>query len=325
MTAGVNDPEQVEIVVKSPADQVQRSQVGPVPRRRSEDFSDALKKLLAGLEPKVASEALARAETLGQLPPAQQTLLRCALAAASETFKKAEILQEDLVRFKEQQRQAQKDLFVESQALCRRSAFAEAQVIALREDLAATITLSDASDSRFRKHRSYLWLALATAVSAGMLYAVLLSHAPRPAPPHAMEMDRSLTSGSEITLHRGPDSATWQREGSPHSIEGSADWRSPADVPPAKAAALSPPGSRQPIAEQALNRLDSALDRVPLAAVDSVLNEANQWLRAAHTPPCFIRLGEGETSLLVRVDGKDDAPFSSALVRCAEAVEHVVE
>jgi hypothetical protein len=70
-------------------------------RESSDDFSDTIKKLLAGLEPRIASETIARAETLGKLPAAQQTLLRCALAAASETFKKAESLQEELVQVRE--------------------------------------------------------------------------------------------------------------------------------------------------------------------------------------------------------------------------------
>jgi hypothetical protein len=274
--------------VSPPAEQPERSRVAPLAhdiRETNDDFSDNIKKLLAGLEPTIASEAIARAETLGRLPPAQQTLLRCALAAASQTFKKAEIVHEELTRVKDRQRRADTALSAESVALARRSALAEAQVAGLREDLAASEAASRIREARARKHSGYLWLALAATVSAGIFYASLLYRAAPPA----------HSSASEIILNR-----------------------------PAKLSATPRPNP-DPVVEQALDRLDGALARVSLADVDSVLREANQWLLAARIPPCFVRSGQGEISLLVGVNRKDTAPLSKALVQCADAVEHVTE
>ncbi len=276
--------------VSPPAEQPERSRVAPVGpdiRETNDDFSDNIKKLLAGLEPTIASEAIARAETLGRLPPAQQTLLRCALAAASQTFKKAEVVNEELTRVKERQRSADTALSAEYVALSRQSALAAAQVAGLREDLAASEAANRIREARARKHSGYLWLALAAIVSAGIVYASLLSRAAPPA-------DLSA-SAPEIILHR------------------------PAEL------SATPRPNPDPVVEQSLDRLDGALARVSLRDVDSVLREANQWLLASRIPPCFVRSAQGEISLLVRADGRGAGPLNKALVQCAEAVEHVTE
>jgi hypothetical protein len=274
--------------VSPPAEQPERSRVAPVGhdiRESRDDFSDNIKKLLAGLEPTIASEAIARAETLGRLPPAQQTLLRCALAAASQTFKKAEIVHEELTRVKDRQRRADTALSAESVALARRSALAEAQVAGLREDLAASEAASRIREARARKRNGYLWLALAATVSAGIVYASLFSRAAPPAD----------SSASEVILYR-----------------------------PAKLSATPRPNP-DPAVEQSLDRLDGALARVPLPDVDSVLREANQWLLASRIPPCFVRSGQGEISLLVNMNARGAAPLRNTLVQCAQAAEHVTE
>ncbi len=274
--------------VSPPDVEPERSRVAPVAhdiRQSSDDFSDNIKKLLAGLEPKIAAEAIARAETLGKLPPAQQTLLRCAMAAASETFKKAEILQDELAKVKERQRHADAEQLAESLVLSRRSGLAESQVALLREELAASEAANQIREARARKHSGHLWLALAAALSAGIVYAFLLSRPPPPADP----------PGVEIILHH-----------------------------PVKLPAPAPPDP-DPVVEKTLDRLDGALARVPLIEVNSVLLQANQWLIASRAPPCFVKVGEGETTLLVRIESTNPAPLRTALTRCAEAVEHVTQ
>ena len=274
----------------------QRSLVAPAGRKSADDSSDTLKKLLAGIEPKIASEALARAETLGKLPPAQQTLLRCALAAASESFQQGETVQAELAKVKERQRQAEMDLLAESQAFCRRTALAEAQLASLRQDIAASAAENQARESRFRKHSRYLWMALGIVVSASVVYGVLLSAPAVPAP------SGFAAAGNPVTVPEPQDLIRDRR-----------------------VAAVSPPRPAVPAVAQALGRLDRALVRVSLLDVEGVLLSANRWLAASGAPPCTIELAEGETSLLIGPRGLGHKPLTSALARCADAVEHVTQ
>jgi hypothetical protein len=302
LTAEEYELAQKDIARKRRTEKPQRSRVAPVSRERSDDFSDDIKNLLAGLEPKITSEVISKAASLGNLPPAQQTLLRCALAAASETFKKAEVVEDELARVKERQRRAETDLVAESQALGRRSAVAEAQVASLREDLAASVEATYARESRSRKHR--LWLTLGAVVSVGAACVFFLSHPAIPVSP-VPETDPSVSAGS-------PSESDTAVPTPPRA--------------PARPLAMPHPVPRAPIVQQAFNRLDRALNRVPLPEVDAVLREANLWLMASGISPCTLRLAEGETALLVGGKSKRTAgPLTAALARCAEAVEHVTE
>lgn len=323
MGARVKDLLQDENPIRPPTGEPDRSQVAPVShdsRESGDDFSLTIKKLLAGLEPKITSEAIARSETLGKLPAAQQTLLRCALSATSETFKKVAIVQEELAGFKERQKRAETDLLAESQAISKRSTLAEAEVAGLRQDLAASVAANYARESRYGKQRRNLWMALGGTVSTGMVCAFLLFSRPVPSPASAgLIRIQPYSSDSEGIAHRSaePTLVPPEKEQQPKlGISGTPSI-------PAQPATAARTG--RATANQTLDRLNWALARVPPMEVDSVLGKANQWLMASRTAPCFVRFGEGEVSLLVSVKSRDAAPLRTAIARCTEAVEHVAE
>ncbi len=128
-----------------------------------------------------------------------------------------------------------------------------------------------------------------------------------------MQTDRSAAAESQVDLRLSRDGTALQSR-----------WR-PEDEPPAAVPGSGPGAGRDPVIEQSLARQDGVLARVPLPDVDSVMREANQWLLASRASPCFVRMGEGEISLLVTMKGKNAAPLSKTLGRCAEAVEHVTQ
>jgi hypothetical protein len=76
--------------------------------------------------------------------------------------------------------------------------------------------------------------------------------------------------------------------------------------------------------EAALDRLDQAMDGVPVVGVASVLNEANRWLKDSGAPPCSVVFGEAKISLLVTRSKKGDGLLTESILRCAGAVEHVL-
>jgi hypothetical protein len=78
--------------------------------------------------------------------------------------------------------------------------------------------------------------------------------------------------------------------------------------------------------EQALDRLNLALGRIPGPAIDNVLTIANSVLLEDGDSPCTVRFPTGERSLLVVVKrGGDSTPLADALLRCAGAVERVID
>jgi len=86
----------------------------------------------------------------------------------------------------------------------------------------------------------------------------------------------------------------------------------------------SPPDEIDSPEVQALDRLSRALGGIPLSSAGSILSEANDWLEAKGAAPCAVRFGEGQPALIVTGDAKAEGPLVRALLRCADAVEHVV-
>jgi hypothetical protein len=295
LTAEEYEQAQREMNRKRRTQTPERSAVEPVERGETDGFSDDITTLLAGLEPKITSEVIAKAGVLGHLPPAQQTLLRCALSAASESFHKAETIQDDLARVRKDLKQAETHLAAETEAFSRRSAAAEAQVASLVEDLAASVAAGDARETRLRKRGTYVGLALA----AGLLVAIFV---PRPAPtPGAAEPVQTQQS-APVSGEKPPDTSL-----------------PVVDVAPNRHADRDPPVGL------AFNRLDRAFDRIPPADIESVARAANLWLIATRRPQCFLEIPEGEISLLIGPKRRDRTPLRTAFTRCAEAVDHVTQ
>jgi len=287
----------------------QRSRIASVSGRAGEESSEVLKDLLAGIEPKVASMALVRADVLGKLPAAQQVVLRCALQAASESYKKGECLEVELANVKKHLERAGKDLFAESQAFHQQAARAEEQILDLREDLAASIAANQAREShrcRVRKISSLLVLGAATAVLLGYAFLAQRS-APMEAADNSNVPQAADSSSPKVVVVR-----------SEIAVAGASG-----DVSAVGQALVGQALAGQALVGQAFDRMEEAMARVPLLQVDSVLREANQWLALSGIAPCAIELPEGQTALLVGGKVKTARPLTTALGRCAEAVEHV--
>jgi hypothetical protein len=287
----------------------QRSRIAPVSGRAGEESSEVLKDLLAGIEPKVASMALVRADVLGKLPAAQQVVLRCALQAASESYKKGECLEVELANVKKHLERAGKDLFAESQAFHQQAARAEEQILDLREDLAASIAANQAREShrcRVRKISFLLVLGAATAVLLGYAFLAQRS-APMEAADNSNVPQAADSSSPKVVVVR-----------SEIAVAGASG-----DVSAVGQALVGQALAGQALVGQAFDRMEEAMARVPLLQVDSVLREANQWLALSGIAPCAIELPEGQTALLVGGKVKTARPLTTALGRCAEAVEHV--
>jgi hypothetical protein len=277
----------------------QRSAVAPVNRERGFETSATIKALVQGLEPKVASEALARAETLAKLTPSEQTALRCALVAASESGKRAEIVQIELEKLKGRLERTEKEHVEESQSFRRQSDRAEKQVDSLREDLAVAVAASAASESRFRMRRIFFWLALGVTLSISITFSLVFYRPPVPGP---VPGPAPAMTAMPALQHREADAA--EPVGTP--------------LPDA-------PAGKKPVVQRSLDRLELALARVPLSQVDTILNEANDWLVASHIPPCTVPFAEGEEALLVGKNRRRARPLATSFANCAEGVEHVTQ
>lgn len=105
---------------------------------------------------------------------------------------------------------------------------------------------------------------------------------------------------------------------------------------PKSESAHAQPGSAtpavEPVAEEPLERkvagmqrLNSALSRMPVAAIPGILTEANVWLAGKGYPACTVRAVNGQISLVLGVGTLSPQPFEATLQRCASAVEHVLK
>lgn len=309
MTERAYESSRSESAAKRRNQSPQRSRIASVSGRAGEESSEVLKDLLAGIEPKVASMALVRADVLGKLPAAQQVVLRCALQAASESYKKGECLEVELANVKKHLERAGKDLFAESQAFHQQAARAEEQILDLREDLAASIAANQAREShrcRVRKISFLLVLGAATAVLLGYAFLAQRS-APMEAADNSNVPQAADSSSPKVVVVR-----------SEIAVAGASG-----DVSAVGQALVGQALAGQALVGQAFDRMEEAMARVPLLQVDSVLREANQWLALSGIAPCAIELPEGQTALLVGGKVKTARPLTTALGRCAEAVEHV--
>ena len=314
MTERAYESSRSESAAKRRNQSPQRSRIASVSGRAGEESSEVLKDLLAGIEPKVASMALVRADVLGKLPAAQQVVLRCALQAASESYKKGECLEVELANVKKHLERAGKDLFAESQAFHQQAARAEEQILDLREDLAASIAANQAREShrcRVRKISFLLVLGAATAVLLGYAFLAQRS-APMEAADNSNVPQAADSSSPKVVVVR-----------SEIAVAGASGDVSAVGQALVGQALAGQALVGQALVGQAFDRMEEAMARVPLLQVDSVLREANQWLALSGIAPCAIELPEGQTALLVGGKVKTARPLTTALGRCAEAVEHV--
>jgi hypothetical protein len=196
----------------------------------------------------------------------------------------------------ERVRKAENDLLEKSREFGRQSSDAAAQIAALREGLAVAIAAIPPPQPHLKLRGVFLCAAISI-VTVGAFFL------PRPGVPVAWI----------ATEARKWNHPPWQR---------AARLRIHAATPRPVLA----PSIAESFEEQALDRLSLALGRVPGPAVDNVLTIANSVLLEDGDPPCTVRFPTGERSLLVVVKrGGDSTPLADALLRCAGAVERVID
>jgi hypothetical protein len=247
-------------------------------------------------------EDTARVDTAGTPSAAHQAALRQALRAASQANSKLESLQYEMVKVRDRlQRTEQARL---SQALSFRSqnATAEAKLESLTQDLAVAVARNQSFQSRSRVGKVSGLLALGTTLSAVAVGAFLVTH------PGSLHM-RNAPQGT-------PDMVSLT--GQPGSLAKGTGTRT----------AVLAPGD-QSKSEQALDRLDRAMAGISSHDTGDVLTEVNKKLQASGAPPCATRSGNGKPSLVITGGaaggGKGEGMLAAALVRCADAVEQVVQ
>jgi hypothetical protein len=175
--------------------------------------------------------------------------------------------------------------------------------------LAASIAANQAREShrcRVRKISFLLVLGAATAVLLGYAFLAQRS-APMEAADNSNVPQAADSSSPKVVVVR-----------SEIAVAGASG-----DVSAVGQALVGQALAGQALVGQAFDRMEEAMARVPLLQVDSVLREANQWLALSGIAPCAIELPEGQTALLVGGKVKTARPLTTALGRCAEAVEHV--
>jgi hypothetical protein len=202
-------------------------------------------------------------------------------------------MQDRLAKMDERLEKAERDLLEGREELGRQSLEAAVRISGLSNDLAAAVAAP---------HPRLRWRGICLCAAAAA--AFFLPRAVRPVPTFTTEAGK-------------PTQVVWPAAAKPQ--------RNPA----ASQSILLSPGALSTggtsVEEQALDRLNLALSRVPAPAVDTVLSLANSVLRADGNPVCTVRFPTGERSLLVVVKRQGDGrPLADALLRCADAVERVI-
>jgi hypothetical protein len=267
-----------------------------VTHRPSGDSGKTIRSLSAGVRPKAANEILA-GRVLAEPRENRETAQTQAPLAAPESSKETDFIRDELAKMNERVQKAEKDLVEGRQEFNRQSVEAEAQIVSLSEDLAAVIAVISAPQPRFLLWGVCLFAAI-SAIAAGAYFFL-----PRPGLPvasAALEAGNGNQPAWQSAARLGRNAAA------PQSI-------------------MPFPGGASP-EEQALDRLNLALGRIPQPNIDDVLSVANSALLADGSPPCTVRSPAGGRSLLVVVKYPGDArPLAAALLRCADAVERAIK
>jgi hypothetical protein len=221
-----------------------------------------------------------------KLPAAQRVALKQALRSALEEHEEVQRVKSELREVTERLRRTEEDLSAGSEALVRQSAEAETRSAGLVHDLEGRDARYLASEHRLRLRTIYLWLAVVTVIAmAAAWFLVTARPALQQKTPDLQK--RPAAEKLVIPFHEGE---SHQRD----SVEA------------------------------ALDRLDRAMDGVPVMGVAGVLNEANRWLKDSGAPPCSVMFGEAKISLLVTRSKRGEGLLTESILRCAGAVEHVL-
>jgi hypothetical protein len=254
-------------------------------------------------EPGAAWEARARPQPEPSQGP-NQMAVRQAQLAASQAYKEVENLQCELAMIRDRLQRAEQSQLTKTLSYSRQVSLAEAQADGLRAELAAAVAINHALEARMPLGKAPLWIGVGALVSAAIVCAILLPrmHAPQA---HASSADAPVASLAPGFTQRSVP------ENRPPKAYGT----------PAKFATSAPNGSM----EQALNRLDKAMNGMSPQEAEGIFNEANKRLKASGYPPCATTVAGGKASLLLSSGTKDhQGPLAESLDRCAEAVEQVV-
>lgn len=236
---------------------------------------------------------------LEKLPVAQRIVVKRALRAASEAHNEVGIIRAELIRTNERLQHSERELSKKSAALVRLSPHAGIYAAGLPDGLAAADVKKPLFEFRSQGRAIYPWVALGIALSAIAAFTFLFAH-PGSFPAPGVVIARRLGAGP--MPGKAPDSPS---------------------IGPSAVVKFREPG-RAPVRE-AFDRLDRALSGIPPSEVERTLRQANQWLEAAGGPPCTVGFAGKKISLLVTSASKEDSPLTASLVRCAQAVEHVME